>query len=901
MANVPDLEGVPTVAPQTDAPDDYQRIQPKVGAALEQAGQTAAKQFGDLSDYFDGVAANDAFNNYQSGVSKLLHGDPSKKTLGPDGQPIEDTGYFGTKGRTALDARPAVEKQIDEMQANIRATLKVPSQIRAFDDAATKYKTTSTAQVSTHATDQQSTYFTSVNSASEQLALTHIANNVDDPTALLNGTSELMAARLKQAQLSGAVPGDEVWKATKEGVYRDAIKTQVETIGATDPSRAIRILAKNRNLVGADYENVYNDLRARADQQDGISAGASAFDAATTQATDAHANSITNPAQPVYRQAATDIPGGMSPAGLARTVQIESGGKADVVNASGHVGLGQFSPGTWKDFGAGGDPKNPQDSIYAIQRYAAANAKTLTSMLGRPPTDAELYLAHQQGPGGIQALLRNPDAPAASIVGAKAVIQNGGTQGMTSAQFVAMWTHKFNGTTPASGPLPVAGTPQGVNTAAPPVTTTPGVDIPAQDGGITPARTATDTGPEAPDASPLSSDGTPPASAKASAYQAIIDNPDLTPEAKQHAFAYINQQAAAMAVAADTSAAAKKQVSDGAANEYMTTILQGDIDGLGPKIANDPRLEWQTKAALTTAMQAHAENSVSGAEAAYGPGFWKAYEQVTAQAGDPKRIADIQPLLARAGPGGDLTLAGVTKLQQTMAINQKSVDGQAVVTTKAGLMAYAKSKLSFQQDTGPIQIKDPEGEALFNSRFIPKFEAAYDKWEKDGKDPWEFLTQDNVDKLMGGLRSPREMALARMTAVETGMDPDQLVATPAPPGVDEQGWKLAVNNRPMLSNNTPWPADNWTQVITTLQQHPTPDVMKQFDTKFAASGFSAKDLLDVLGVVPREANDSEKAPPAPATPPVDDKGNLHLPNAVINGVEDPGLPMPMAVAPATGG
>ncbi|OYW96981.1 MAG: hypothetical protein B7Z15_23985, partial [Rhizobiales bacterium 32-66-8] len=91
------------------------------------------------------------------------------------------------------------------------------------------------------------------------------------------------------------------------------------------------------------------------------------------------------------------------------------------------------------------DRFDPAQATDAAARLAADNAAHLRKVLGRDPTAAELYLAHQQGAGGAARLLANPDAPAASIVGADAVRLNGGDLNMTAGQFASKWTGKFGG------------------------------------------------------------------------------------------------------------------------------------------------------------------------------------------------------------------------------------------------------------------------------------------------------------------------------------------------------------------------------------------------------------------------------------------------------------------------
>ncbi|MGN6102998.1 MAG: transglycosylase SLT domain-containing protein [Devosia sp.] len=135
---------------------------------------------------------------------------------------------------------------------------------------------------------------------------------------------------------------------------------------------------------------------------------------------------------------------------LGRTAGIESNGNPNASNPSGATGLFQFMPSTARQYGLA-NPNDPVASANAAAALAADNARTLTRGLGRAPTPGELYLAHQQGAGGALGLLTHPDAPAISIVGRDAVVQNGGNPNMTAGQFAQLWESKFNGLVPGGG------------------------------------------------------------------------------------------------------------------------------------------------------------------------------------------------------------------------------------------------------------------------------------------------------------------------------------------------------------------------------------------------------------------------------------------------------------------
>lgn len=127
---------------------------------------------------------------------------------------------------------------------------------------------------------------------------------------------------------------------------------------------------------------------------------------------------------------------------LAKTAGIESNDNPQADNGIAH-GLFQFTDPTARQYGLG-NPYDPVASTEKAAQLAADNSRVLAQGLGRAPTAGELYLAHQQGASGALGLLSNPDAPATSIVGRDAVMQNGGTPDMTAGQFAQHWIGRFD-------------------------------------------------------------------------------------------------------------------------------------------------------------------------------------------------------------------------------------------------------------------------------------------------------------------------------------------------------------------------------------------------------------------------------------------------------------------------
>lgn len=166
-------------------------------------------------------------------------------------------------------------------------------------------------------------------------------------------------------------------------------------------------------------------------------------------------------------QAASNNPG-VGVGYLAQMAKIESGGRPNAFNeGSKAAGLYQFIPGTARAFNLS-NPFDPQASADAAAKYALENKARLQKVLGRDPTDGELYLAHQQGGGGASKILANPDAPVSNVVPVRNITSNGGSPDMTGAQFANLWTSKFGQSPPlSSGTTPGAANPgMGVGSTA---------------------------------------------------------------------------------------------------------------------------------------------------------------------------------------------------------------------------------------------------------------------------------------------------------------------------------------------------------------------------------------------------------------------------------------------------
>lgn len=134
---------------------------------------------------------------------------------------------------------------------------------------------------------------------------------------------------------------------------------------------------------------------------------------------------------------------------LARTADIESDSDPNAQNPNSTAGgLFQFVDKTAKEYGLT-NRFDPLESSVAAARLAANNQIRLEKLIGRRPTPAELYLAHQQGADGAAKLINmaktQPTDLATSLVGIDEVTLNGGNEQTTVSEFVKLWKDKFQG------------------------------------------------------------------------------------------------------------------------------------------------------------------------------------------------------------------------------------------------------------------------------------------------------------------------------------------------------------------------------------------------------------------------------------------------------------------------
>lgn len=225
----------------------------------------------------------------------------------------------------------------------------------------------------------------------------------------------------------------------------------------------------------------------------------------------------------------------------------------------------------------------------------------------------------------------------------------------------------------------------------------------------------------------------------------------------------------------------KRQAAERDGNNIVAALAKDPTDpGVKDMILNS-NLTWEKKvealALSGNALKPQADKDTNR----YGDGFYDALQSVTAPRGAPGSIDDPTALWRRVGPDGDLTVAGVQKLNEIWA-GRKTPAGEAETQMQAAALAAVKANLTYEMPGLPG--KDPKGSqanAMFLQHFLPAYEAA----KNDGQQPTDLLNMDDPKSLISRTmaqfqRTPQQMMQDRMDEYKS-LGSGAAPAAPKPP------------------------------------------------------------------------------------------------------------------------
>lgn len=364
------------------------------------------------------------------------------------------------------------------------------------------------------------------------------------------------------------------------------------------------------------------------------------------------------------------------------------------------------------------------------------------------------------------------------------------------------------------------------------------------------------------------------ARAQAAAEKAFPDDPE---EASQMAESTVYRLTYQRQAVLRNQMAAQKQASDAFSTNITNEIYAAQDSGkpLSPNLVQQidgANIDIQTKTDLRKlALNATGQTETSG----YGSGYTSALNSIVAPYGTQGKISDLSQLIHLQAQGA-ITPSGFRELSGTLR-DMSSSQNAGVAQYKAGLLAYARTKLTFDGDNdfpGMPPMKDPAGLAAYDTKFIPMYEASFNAWVKQGKDPMAYPV-DQLDKMITQLRPQSQFDAARIAA-EGGDPTDPSGATPpgqpspaaappppAPPTVKSPAaWSDVMANPPVLQNGQ-FPTSNWTAAITHLMADPNKQTIAQFDQTFGPYGYNGEELVQQLSTAPSQPNPAVPQPVMP--------------------------------------
>ncbi len=666
------------------------------------------------------------------------------------------TGFSALQGQARMLALPKFKQDLTDLQEkylSLAPSMQEKARLApALGGLIDRYNWYASEQ----ANSAQTQYFREVAADKKQghIGQALLSWSQTDPQGFFDEVTSARQETRNEKEAQGLAPDLIEVEANKvTGVaVREAVKMSV---GQGDPHGVAEELYKKYKgqIDPTSAVQIEGILNAHKDKRTGDAMGQWAIGNITT-GTPPPAPKMSGPVQQAISQAASES--GLDPALLSRVAHIESGGRPGFESDTGsYKGLFQLSQSEFDKYG-GGDIHNPLDNARAAARKLKDEQQAFETAHGRPATPTDIYMIHQQGAAGYNAHLANPDGSAAQNM---FTTGEGRQKGLDWSRD-AIWgnipdgdkqrlgltvARKWNDLTPAQkeqvdfvtsrqlvgiyqGKM---GAPSAMQAAAP----APGMTA-------TPAMATTGPG-AAPGAGPSVSTNTA-ASLKSSAYQTVMNHPEwetATPEARERALTVINQAVTAAQVAADQTAKARKEASESSRDGYVTRMMKGDMKGIVDEIANDQNLTPEARQTLWDVAEKHSGSDVEKEAATYGPGFWGAYTSIHAPIGDSARITDATQIYRRAGPGGDLTLAGAKELAKELS--DKQLPGsEAEAEMRKEFLTNARKQITGSNEG--LHIVDPKGDEQY-LKFLANALPSYDAGRKAGKSAAQLLNPDSAD------------------------------------------------------------------------------------------------------------------------------------------------------------
>jgi len=390
------------------------------GAGLVALGQGLGKlgaAIGEARELEDMTRAKDAENEFAKYMQERMYG---------------ENGYMFTQGKGAFESRQAFMEEAEKKRLEISASLKGGAQ-KKYNEASTVRMLNVNQQVLIHAGNEQKNWVKESSSARQELFAQDALNNIGNKEQINRHIAAGLLEMREQAKLEGT-PAEAL--AVKEKAYVSGVQAGVIlTLAQKDPLAAEEYMKGVENQL--EPKDRY-DLEQKLKEP--IFQATAKKELRTADLQEMGGFNFSPTVQDAIGTASKKY--GVPIEAMAVIAMIESKGNPNAKNPNSSAGgLYQQINSNARQYGVG-NRYDPHQSADGAARFMRDNQIRLRRVLGREPTVGELYLAHQQGAGGAEKLLANPNARAVDIVGYEAVRLNGGNFQMTAQQFASLWINK---------------------------------------------------------------------------------------------------------------------------------------------------------------------------------------------------------------------------------------------------------------------------------------------------------------------------------------------------------------------------------------------------------------------------------------------------------------------------
>ena len=345
-----------------------------LGQTVEQAGTRLADVAGNIQTMHNNVASDGAFNQFQDGTQKILYGDPNDTS---------NPGYYSLRGQAAVDARPGVLQQLDDLRNSIRNGLQNPVQQLSFDEASRRLNQYSTAGIGAHSDREYNRYAVETQTAAIDIKARAVANGYNDDELFQHNLEDALRAADAKSALSGANPDTDGGRALFANNRMQAAQTlytaRAVAMGTANPAAGLAFVQAHSDQFDAiTLHRLTDEFKGGADRQ-AVAAGIAG-----------------ELARPVTGSGGTPATATTNQIDQAIHGQESRGAANSPTSIDGAVGGYQILPATFQQYAKPGERiDNPTDNAAVGKRIVA----DLAQKYGGDP--ARVAVAYFSGPGNV--------------------------------------------------------------------------------------------------------------------------------------------------------------------------------------------------------------------------------------------------------------------------------------------------------------------------------------------------------------------------------------------------------------------------------------------------------------------------------------------------------------------